>query len=289
MIWISDKEWYTKHTVSDFTNKNDVEVAMTDLLTTKQVQALLRVDRTTIYRMVDGGQLPAMRVGKQWRFARTDVERWLHAGRSAAFAPLAGGLQELSPSRESVFAAPINDGSLMDMLPVACAQAAQDAFADLLGATLIITDMQGRPITKISNPCGFFDALMAGNPDGLQHCVHTWQQMAGDVALEPKFSLSEMGLMCARGLIRVGAELKGMVVIGGIVSENWPPTADQADELAALFHVQPETVTAHSVAVFHMDRVAQERALRFVQRIADVFSQMIQARLQMPAHGTTSV
>ena len=50
-----------------------------------------------------------------------------------------------------------------------------------------------------------------------------------DLALEPKFSLSEMGLLCARGLIRVGSELKGMVVIGGIAPDNWPPAAEQAD------------------------------------------------------------
>jgi hypothetical protein len=131
--------------------------------------------------------------------------------------------------------------------------------------------------------------LLAGNPDGLRHCVHTWQQMAGDVALEPKFSLSEMGLLCARGLIRVGAELKGMVVIGGIAPENWPPTAEQAEQLSTLFDVQPEAVADHVEAVFRMDRAAQERTLRFVQRIADVFSQMIQARLQTPAHGAASV
>ncbi len=57
---------------------------MTDLLTTKQVQTLLRVDRTTIYRMVEAGQLPAIRVGKQWRFAPADVDHWLQSGRYGA-------------------------------------------------------------------------------------------------------------------------------------------------------------------------------------------------------------
>ena len=276
------------HNVSDFTNSYNDGRIMTDLLTTKQVQALLKVDRTTIYRMVDGGQLPAMRVGKQWRFARAEVERWLHAGRSADLELLAGGQQE-SSSLDVLPVTSAAKGDLADILPVACAQAAQDAFADLLGATLVITDMQGRPVTKISNSCGLFDTLMGGNSESLQHCVRTWQQMAGDVALEPKFSLSEMGLLCARGLIRVGSELKGMVVIGGIAPENWPPAAEQAGQLSTLFGVRLETVTGHLEAVFRMDRSAQERALRFVQRIADVFAQMIQDRLQMRARGSTSV
>lgn len=261
---------------------------MTDLLTTRQVQELLKVDRTTIYRMVDGGQLPALRVGKQWRFVRAEVERWLKTMRSSDLEVTTGGEHQiLAPDALPV----VGDAhrNLADILPVACAQAALDAFADLLGATLVITDMQGKPVSEISNPCGFFDVLIGGDPEGLQHCVRTWQQMAGDVALEPKFSVSEMGLLCARGLIRVGSELKGMVVIGGIAPENWPPTVEQTGQLSVLFGVPPETVTGHFEAVFRMDRSAQERALRFVQRIADVFSQMIQARLEMRVHGAISV
>ena len=251
---------------------------MTDLLTTKQVQTILHVDRTTIYRMVEGGQLPAVRVGKQWRFARADVEQWLRNGRYGALPSLPA--EDKAPASAVRATAP---ETLGDVLPLAGVQIAQDAFADLLGVTMVITDMQGQPLTQMSNPCGFVDALMDGNPDGIQHCIRTWQQMAGNVALEPKFSLNEMGLMCARGLIRVGAELKGMVVIGGIAPESWPPSPEQADALAAMFGVQPETVSAHCDAVFRMDRATQEKALRSVQRIADVFAAIAQDRLAMSA------
>ncbi len=251
---------------------------MNDLLTTKQVQTLLRVDRTTIYRMVDGGQLPALRVGKQWRFARADVEHWLESGRYGALPSVAKQAVAPQPAVE-----PKTGPALVEILPLACAQAIQDAFAEMLGVSMVITNMQGHPVTQVSNPCGFFNALLGGNPDGIEHCVHTWQQMAGAVALEPKFTLSEMGLMCARGLIRQGAELKGMVVVGGIAPDNWPPSAEQVAQLARLFQVTPDTVNANCEAVFRMDRAAQERALRFVQRVADVFSQMIQDRLSLIA------
>jgi excisionase family DNA binding protein len=251
---------------------------MTTLLTTKQVQALLRVDRTTIYRMVEGGQLPAVRVGKQWRFASADVERWLQGGRHGSVViPSAAG--ELG-HKPAVIVAP-SQFSLAEVLPLGCAQAVQDTFAELLGVSMVITDMDGGTVTQISNPCGYFNALLAGNPDGLEHCVHTWQQLAGYVALEPRFSRSEMGLMCARGLIRAGSELKGMVFVGGIAPDDWPPSAVQAVELAALFGVPAETVTANCDAVFRMDRAAQERTLRFVQRVADVFSHMVQDRLAL--------
>lgn len=251
---------------------------MTDLLTTKQVQTLLRVDRTTIYRMVEKGDLPAMRVGKQWRFARSDVEQWLESGRYGAIPEVVNeaGRTPVSASRTKAAAL-----ALAGLLPLNCAQAAQDAFAEMLGVTVVITDLQGHPVTSISNACGFFDALLGGNPDGWQHCIGTWQQMATQVALEPRFTLNEMGLMCARGLVRVGAELKGMVVVGGIAPDDWPPAPEQIRRLAELFGVEPETVEANCDAVFRMDRASQERVLRFVQRMADVFSQMVQDRLQL--------
>ncbi len=50
---------------------------MTDLLTTKELQAILHVDRTTIYRMAESGRLPAVKVGDQWRFPRQQIDGWL--------------------------------------------------------------------------------------------------------------------------------------------------------------------------------------------------------------------
>lgn len=48
-----------------------------ELLTTQQVARYLRVDKFTIYRMVAKKQLPAFRVGNQWRFKRSILEQWL--------------------------------------------------------------------------------------------------------------------------------------------------------------------------------------------------------------------
>ncbi len=182
---------------------------MADLLTTNEVQDLLHVDRTTIYRMVESGRLPAIRVGKQWRFFKPEIERWLRA-QAAAPAPLTApreAQQTESSSGAGVFA-------LRDVFPISCAQPIQDAFADLLGVMIVVTDMAGQPVTQVSNPCGLYAALIR-DEEALAGCVAHWQQMAGAVALEPRFVPSELGLLCARGLIRVGNELKGMVFFGG--------------------------------------------------------------------------
>ncbi|RMD52615.1 MAG: DNA-binding protein, partial [Candidatus Thermofonsia bacterium] len=47
---------------------------MAELLTAREVQEMLNVDRSTVYRMAEDGRLPAVKVGKQWRFPREKVE-----------------------------------------------------------------------------------------------------------------------------------------------------------------------------------------------------------------------
>ncbi len=238
---------------------------MAGLLTARDVQDMLQVDRTTIYRMAENGQLPAIRVGRQWRFVRADLERWLR-GQTAAVIPDA-------PTAPSV-PHPAPDPSLAQLLPLPSAQMIQDAFADALGVMMVTTDMQGQPITEVSNPCGLFQVVMR-EPDAVSHCVNNWQRMAGSLTLEPKFSASELGLLCARGLIRAGNALKGMVFIGGIAPETWPPDARAIQELAQRFNCDPVDIQDNLAAVYHLDRNGQTRALQFVQRIADIFSHIV--------------
>jgi excisionase family DNA binding protein len=47
------------------------------LLTVEQVAEYLNVDKITIYRLLADKQLPAFKVGNQWRFKRKLLENWL--------------------------------------------------------------------------------------------------------------------------------------------------------------------------------------------------------------------
>ncbi|MET0411365.1 MAG: helix-turn-helix domain-containing protein [Polyangiaceae bacterium] len=49
------------------------------MLTVKEVAALLRVSTQTLYKMLEQGQIPAVRVGSQWRFDRDKVESWIES------------------------------------------------------------------------------------------------------------------------------------------------------------------------------------------------------------------
>jgi len=47
------------------------------LLTLDQVAEYLNVDKFTVYRLLAQKQLPAFKVGNQWRFKRKMIEAWL--------------------------------------------------------------------------------------------------------------------------------------------------------------------------------------------------------------------
>lgn len=53
-------------------------------LTTDEVLAYLQVNLRTVYRLIDAGKLPAVRVGRQWRFRRRDIDAWLDQQRAAS-------------------------------------------------------------------------------------------------------------------------------------------------------------------------------------------------------------
>lgn len=47
------------------------------LLTVGEVAGLMRVSNMTVYRLIKAGQLSAIRVGKNYRIRRSDVDRYL--------------------------------------------------------------------------------------------------------------------------------------------------------------------------------------------------------------------
>ena len=50
------------------------------LLTVNEVANILRVSNMTVYRLVKGGQIPAIRVGKNYRIKESDVNDYLNRG-----------------------------------------------------------------------------------------------------------------------------------------------------------------------------------------------------------------
>ena len=56
-------------------------------LTTEEVLEYLQVNLRTVYRLIKAGKIPAVRVGRQWRFRKGDIDAWLDSQRPHQTAP----------------------------------------------------------------------------------------------------------------------------------------------------------------------------------------------------------
>jgi len=48
-------------------------------MTIEEIATYLKVSKETIYKMVQQSQLPASKLGNQWRFNRDTIDAWLSA------------------------------------------------------------------------------------------------------------------------------------------------------------------------------------------------------------------
>jgi excisionase family DNA binding protein len=51
-------------------------------LTTEEVLEYLQVNLRTVYRLIKAGKIPSVRVGRQWRFRKSDIDAWLDRQRT---------------------------------------------------------------------------------------------------------------------------------------------------------------------------------------------------------------
>jgi excisionase family DNA binding protein len=67
-------------TVTDSDSRSE----LLSFLTTEEVLAYLKVTPRTIYRLIRSGELPAVRIGRQYRFRRADLDGWLDRQRTTS-------------------------------------------------------------------------------------------------------------------------------------------------------------------------------------------------------------
>ena len=230
------------------------------LLTTRDVQQIIRVDKSTIYRMAETGRIPAVKVGRQWRFPEDRLQEWLQSSPAAAGA----ADQEKAPSNGPRRLAP---GAL---------HAVADYLAAATGTMVVVTDIAGRPLADPSNPCGLFRAVHT-YPGVMERCVLGWQELAGELEFEPRWRPTALGFLCARSLFRVGDRLEGMVLAGGVAPADWPPPPDEVDRLAANLAVPSAVVSAHLGEVYSLGPEERARVLGLLPHTAVLVSRLVEA------------
>lgn len=240
---------------------------MARMLTTKDVQALIRVDRSTIYRMAEAGRIPAIKVGRQWRFPEEHLAEWLGEHRT--------------PLHDEAAATPRRAGEgLADVLPPRTVQALADLLGEVFGMMVIITDIEGRPLTRVANPCGLFRAIEDA-PGTVEKCIEGWKELGDEVDMTPRFLPSHIGFLCARGFVRVGSALQGMVIVGGVAPEVWPPGREQIEALAAELGMNADDIAGHIDEVYHLDETQLDRVLYLLPAVGTLISHLAGERGQL--------
>jgi excisionase family DNA binding protein len=67
-------------------------------LTTEEVLEYLQVNLRTVYRLIKAGKIPAVRVGRQWRFRKRDIDAWLESQRPRQGRAAAGASRTVTPA-----------------------------------------------------------------------------------------------------------------------------------------------------------------------------------------------
>jgi excisionase family DNA binding protein len=61
------------------------------ILTIPEVAALLRISEKSAYKLAQAGELPAFKVGNQWRLRRVEVDAWIDGQRRRPGGPAVEG------------------------------------------------------------------------------------------------------------------------------------------------------------------------------------------------------
>lgn len=59
---------------------NSKESIMPEILTTKEVAKYLKLHEITICKYAAEGKIPAIRIGRVWRFDKEAIDRWISGG-----------------------------------------------------------------------------------------------------------------------------------------------------------------------------------------------------------------
>ena len=236
---------------------------MDDILTARQVQNILKVDRITIYRMLQDGRLKGIKVGAQWRFTRQEVERLLGGDASAVESP-------------SVDAAP--------SFPTHCVQTIQDLFSAVSQISALVVDTTGEPLTKPSGPCAFCQ-LVQQNPGGLEACRASWREIARQALTGRKFFTCHAGLQYMAAPFVDNEKPVGFFLAG----EFYWQTPDAGEEngrmqrLAETSHIPLERLQQEKRAILVIDPSLHTR----VEGWPYIAARAIQSILQERTHYLT--
>ncbi len=180
---------------------------MAELLTTKQLQDLLKIDRVTVYRMLTSGRLRGVKIGNQWRFPQSEIDRLLGEDSSDV-------------------AAEDTSSEVLTDFPSECVNKVQDIFAGILGIGAVTVTLQGDMLTEITF-CNPFCRMMLSSPAGKKACQASWRKISQKTGMQPPFMQCHAGLNYMRSPIEFNDQPTAWLIAGQFIVSSTDRTPDE--------------------------------------------------------------
>lgn len=249
------------------TDSKGIVRSVDDLLTTKQLQELLQVDRITIYRMLNDHRLQGFKVGGQWRFSRREIETWLQEQQNRleieSMPPPPGGT--IAPSPKS--------------LPLSCIQTIQDVCAEALDIAAVTTELDGSRLTEVSNSSTFCQMILSSQ-EGLRRCKAAWRRVDNG-----QIHACHAGLLCTSAPVEV--EHQKVAIAAGCQFATQAPGGTRPawqqnlPQLAVELSLNEQELRSAAPGVRLVPEESLARISRLVRRMAGTFSEIGQERLNL--------
>lgn len=237
---------------------------MSPLLTTKQVQELLKVDRITVYRMLNDGRLKGVKIGKEWRFHRLEIEQML--GKPEITAPWT------SPDE------------ILTEFPSGCVEKVEDLLGGILGIGVTTVTLSGELLNTIVNPNPFCQCILA-SPSGRLACRTAWGAPAAGDDQKPSFHHCHAGLTFLRHPVLIDDRTAAWVIAGQFRTAESHPKNETTDvaSLSARHKIQRRALEEALHAVPVLSREQQNQVEAWTPRLARTIQSILQERNKLTA------
>ena len=222
---------------------------MSELLTTKQLQELLKIDRITVYRMLNDGRLKGVKIGNQWRFPQGEIDR------------LTG--EEPHTPIPDVGAEALSD------FPSDCVSKVQNIYAGIIGIGAVTVSLQGETLTEPAF-CNPFCKLMLSNPSGRKACQSSWRKIALQTTGTPSIQTCHAGLSYQRAIIQMD-ERPAAWLIGGQFYLGAPDPNQENERLVQLAEKHDIPIAALREAADRipiLKKYQQEQVVEWTPKVA---------------------
>lgn len=232
---------------------------MSEYLTTSQVQELLQVDRTTVYRMLSDGRLSGVKIGNRWRFYKAKIDDLL--------------------TETSLTVASIPTVSF-DVLPPTCLQGMQSVSADAIGIGAIVTDAVGEPLTQMSNPCRFCK-LIYESEKGRAACRADFSLIAHRAGSTLPQITCHAGLQCIGAPIMINGVKTAVFIAGQYKSPAQQNHKQHIQQLADAYNLDAAELAAAAAEIPMFDRTQQQKVADWLPKLTSTLSEIGQERAEL--------